>query len=797
MIINSIYIENFRGFKTGKPFSFNQKSFILLSASNGKGKTTIIDAIEWCLTGKIGRLSNSYNTRSTNDTERKKNVAGILKNKNCDKDAKVKVVLNIIYKEETYTIERTQKKDKLNVNASKILVNGSEEKAQEFLNDFVDKNFYNYYFCDVQKTFNLLSKKRSELSDVFEEFISDYSREENIIQNLSVFKDDVDRRIEEFTLKRVSKDVIQNYESILVKYSKEPSLIAYNNTAMYSEELLDSTKMSIEKMSDQLDMLYKCGYNEVSSILKKISTDEKNKANKVLLSSMLEIMTNNRDKIEEAIKLEFQNNYSKIDDVFNECEKLKQLRLNQENIHLHLKVIYELGNSKFTEEYYSKVKKSINETIKQIEILNDEINILTDGNEIIDTLATIINKKKGLLEYRNDLKKKNALIDCPICGSSEFSEMDDDNILKTAEEYMGKYNQLIVSKKAELESMKKNKQLSYDRMLKTANSVIAETIGILEQRIVNLNTLKIETFDFFTNFNKLNKENSLKYSLENLTEEEFIADEIQVLLNNFYSEEQINLFRKDYNILLDLLGYKKSSDEHEKGTYTRVVSLSNGCPEILEFSTALLTEKINSLKSYISNSEYLSAQELLGTSLSNNKRIEDEIKILLSLKTKAQDKANEILDLVSKLKKKEYENVGPFLHKFYKKLSRVQSVKEISLLNEENKISLSDEKSKSLMNVLSNGQLSVFMLAYFLGGAISRTENTKFKVYFIDDLTACMDDINMLAFIDFLKYLLKEENRFMEQIFFVTCDDRIRRLIEYKLKGGGIQFEEIGESAFA
>ena len=50
------------------------------------------------------------------------------------------------------------------------------------------------------------------------------------------------------------------------------------------------------------------------------------------------------------------------------------------------------------------------------------------------------------------------------------------------------------------------------------------------------------------------------------------------------------------------------------------------------------------------------------------------------------------------------------------------------------------------MNVLSNGQISVFMLAHFFAGINARNEREKMKVYFIDDLTACMDDVNMLAF---------------------------------------------------
>ena len=97
--------------------------------------------------------------------------------------------------------------------------------------------------------------------------------------------------------------------------------------------------------------------------------------------------------------------------------------------------------------------------------------------------------------------------------------------------------------------------------------------------------------------------------------------------------------------------------------------------------------------------------------------------------------------------------------------------------------------------ILSNGQISVFLLAYFFAGINVRNEREKMKIFFIDDLTACMDDVNMLAFIDLLKYQLSSKET-MEQLFFVTCDNRISRLIKYKMNGHGIELRELVESDF-
>ena len=70
------------------------------------------------------------------------------------------------------------------------------------------------------------------------------------------------------------------------------------------------------------------------------------------------------------------------------------------------------------------------------------------------------------------------------------------------------------------------------------------------------------------------------------------------------------------------------------------------------------------------------------------------------------------------------------------------------------------------------------------------------KIYFIDDLTSCMDDVNMLSFLDLLKYLLKDKEGPIDQLFFVTCDDRIERLLCYKMEGCDIPYIKLSEKNF-
>lgn len=147
------------------------------------------------------------------------------------------------------------------------------------------------------------------------------------------------------------------------------------------------------------------------------------------------------------------------------------------------------------------------------------------------------------------------------------------------------------------------------------------------------------------------------------------------------------------------------------------------------------------------------------------------------------------------LSKDEYDKIGQTLGKFYNKLIRVDNNDGIKIVLENGGISLVDNNGKNIVNILSNGQISVFMLAYFFAGINARNKEEKMKIFFIDDLTSCMDDVNMLAFLDLLKYQLSSKKT-MEQLFFVTCDNRISRLFKYKMDGRGIEFKELEEADF-
>ena len=238
MIIQRIRIENFRGF-TYKEIDFENKPVVLLSAANGVGKTTTIDAIEWCLTGNIGRLKTAYKARSTNSVERQKNNNGILKNRDAKSTQMIKVTLWLSNGDEEIKLCREQKKDELEPNLSTVMLEGSEDKAKKFIEEYVGNSFYNYHFCDVQKSFNVQSTKRTDLKELFSEFITNYDSQLQIANNLKIFADDVKRYIEDKEKLKVSQQVIDHYKDELRLKRVHLKTIEYPEIMFYPSETLD------------------------------------------------------------------------------------------------------------------------------------------------------------------------------------------------------------------------------------------------------------------------------------------------------------------------------------------------------------------------------------------------------------------------------------------------------------------------------------------------------------------------------------------------------------------------------
>lgn len=783
---------NFRGFRD-KTIDFNDKSVVLLSAANGIGKTTTVDAIEWCLAGNIGRLKNAFDARSTNDADRKMNTDGILKNRDAEAKAKVKVDLWLFDGGKETILCREQAKDELNPGSSKVTINESEEIAKAFIQKYVGDSFYNFHFCDVQKSFNVQSKKRKDLNDFFGEFITNYDRQKQIAENLDLFAEDVDRYIEDKTEQKIPKKVIEEYEKQLAKAREEAKQVSYPLTVFYPGEKIEIAGLNKEELTAQKTEVKKCGYQVAKEGIYKLVENEALKNQQSVIKKIASYWETKEEYIRRAVKAEFFKNTDAITILETNLRKLKGMSFSRDTIFQDGESVIALEIDGFTQSDFDVDKKEIKEKEKRVKDLSGEIELLSKNNKMLKLLSSLTAKKQVVIEYRDAAFKKNGIVRCPVCGSESFSTMEEDLILKEADEYIRQNGEAVKVKEEDKTLLETEIEKLYQKVINRTKAVVEKETGTLENKISDLKTLKDEIQPYFDEVKKLQKIQKA-INVEELTAEK-VGNLLAAVEKGLLEESQEQEIKESYQQILTVLMYKFENETVQQ-TFAKVKNLITESYVISGFSYDLLVSKINAIDSVLANQTLFDLNQKLEEENKKNQKLDTEIEKLQKLKNIASQRAKDIRTVVEDLSKDEYEKVGPALSKFYNKLIRLNSGDGINIVQENEGISLVDDKGKNIVNVLSNGQISIFMLAHFFAGINARDDREKMKVFFIDDLTACMDDVNMLAFMDLLKYQMSSKAT-MEQLFFITCDDRISKLLKYKLSGRGIELCELSETDFA
>ena len=791
MMIRKIKMINFRGFRD-KVIDFNDKSVVLLSAANGVGKTTTIDAIEWCLTGNIGRLKTAFDTRSTNEVDRKMNNDGILKNRDAGVKEKISVVLWLDDGEKEIILCREQISDELNPGVSKVTIDENEEKAKKFIQEYVGDSFYNFHFCDVQKSFNVQSKKRKDMKDLFGEFITNYDETKQIAENLDVFAEDVDRYIDDKAKQKISPEVIKTHEEQLAKVREDAKQIRYPEAIFYADEKMEIANLNKEELIAQKEELKNCGYQMVNERLSKLIENEALKNQQSIIKELDSYWKTKEKSIRCAVKNGFWENTDKISTLEMKLKKLKNLSLTKDTILQDGESVIALKIEGFMQSDFDRDKKAIEEKENLIKELCGEIELLTKNNKILGLLSSLYAHKQVMIEYRDAAINENSTVRCPVCGSESFATMDAELILKEADDYIKQNGEAVKAKEIKKTSLQTEVDVLYQKIINCIKIIVEKETNTLQTEISNLKALKDEMQPYFDAVKKLRKTEK-EINVEELTAEK-IGELLTIVDNKILEESKEQNIRDSYQQILTVLGYEFKNETIEQ-TYAKVKNLITKFFKVSNFSYDVLVSKLNAIDSVLANQTLSDLNQILEEEKKKNQKLDVEIEKLEKLKGIASQRAKDIRDIVEKLSKDEYEKVGPTIGKFYNKLARFNSSDGINIVQQNDGISLVDNKNKNIVNILSNGQISVFMLAYFFAGINARNDREKMKIYFIDDLTACMDDVNMLAFMDLLKYQMSSKAT-MEQLFFVTCDDRISKLLKYKLSGCGIELCELLETDF-
>ena len=792
--IKKVIVNNFRGYKGKETFSFEKdgkiSKLILLTGANGYGKTSLIDAIEWGFTGKISRLIKYLDNRvHSSDKDNKKNNDGLIVNINAEEKI-TEVEIYVLYKGKDILIKRTfegnlQENEVIKGKGSVFSIDCNDKEIKKEIKVKLS-NFDNDNICSYDKNIDLYNKGRKDIYEIFSTLYSDKHKINNIIKNLDESKKYLNNK--KIALNSEIDDIKEKIEyskTLKENYSKNIIDTIYPKDNIYAGEIIlddeNINKVNLDDIRNQIKILSNIRnielLTEISNIVNITRENIKFEKQKELLNIL---------KIKDNIfKRLINSNFIHIKDEITELENIKKYVNNiksYENIVSKVeykdKIISMVGDNNIS---------NIMNVRSNIEDLNKELSLYSEENPTVKVLRYIVDHTKELKEYQS------SHIDCPICGNKDtFKDAEVGNIAKKILGENDIERQNIKSKIRDL------KDKEYNEIIKFKESVAK----YVDEKILNLNN-DLKEKRYIDDIKNLLKDLNMNYN-DNLIltlEEQINKNSIKKIK----SEREIisYIYSKDYSFLSDLTdklnseNYINLSLDNKINILSTIISrISINIFEINEYSKTDINQLDNRIalcNSYINK-------------LKNNKLLED-INLLNKKKlSKIEDlnliekKITTVTSMISKVKKiktedekKQTELIQKPLDSIYRKITRNTNIKKIALTKAKadgsSELDIVDfnNKKTSFANILSAGQLSTLAISIFLAKASLNYENN-IKLYLMDEPIQTMDDLNILSFIDLMKYqVVKNSNHsFIDQVIFSTCDDNLSRLFTYKFESFNI-----------
>lgn len=370
MKLLKLVIKNFLSHNETQ-IDFSNYKILILSGLNGVGKSSIFEAIDWCLFGKCRVDTNKL--RNTNDV------------RNLDK--KVYVSLKFEFNNKIYKIARTLtgSQDIIIYENEKELDIINKTAKQEFIEKLLGTNYILFLYTNYlrQGTLNhfsnlQLAEKKQLLSVIF---------------NFEVFK-------------KCYKKVYKNLQEINSHVS---------NIQFYLNDSTISDTEDINEINKKLDA-YKDKLKSINKDIKKVNIDKINKyiEDEKKVQKMEYDISSNEDKISSKERMIKSNNETidesktKCEHITKKCPFLINTLNNTEDLSADLRSL-KTKNETLSKEY-EIIKESLGESLKDklenYEQLNDEKNSLEvkiKENEIY--IEGYAEKKEKLVKYNDELKK--------------------------------------------------------------------------------------------------------------------------------------------------------------------------------------------------------------------------------------------------------------------------------------------------------------------------------------------------------------------------------------------------------
>ena len=225
----SMQVQNFRIYKGQKNFAFTAEnspdcpaSLVMIYAPNGMGKTSICDALEWALTGRIQRLSDmekliGRSNMLLHNREKYKSVEEYRRNKEY---ALVKLVLRnrAGAQDELQRVVRRNAND-LNVGTFKGTLEGREKPFQNELHwnqiimphDQIEKFVSAIKPSDRYNEWMICVDPNGILQEQYKRRYTEYSEEQKLFKNIEIERDKLVQEQEDLKwVEAVSQELREN-----------------------------------------------------------------------------------------------------------------------------------------------------------------------------------------------------------------------------------------------------------------------------------------------------------------------------------------------------------------------------------------------------------------------------------------------------------------------------------------------------------------------------------------------------------------------------------------------------------
>lgn len=685
-MIENVIIDRFRGFNGLRQFKLFQDNpqkngIILLSGPNGFGKSSFIDAIEWCLTGRIRRLEEQFDKRKEKTTEKQK---GLLRN--TISSGIVSVEIQGAFGEQKIKIRREYdgnkdyddgflgKHTRLIVSSDDNIIIDSRKDANAvldslpFINFNISKFFYDRFVCSQEKTMHVYEKGRGDFYEMFSLFLGGTDEIETIENSIDGYINDRNKKKEKIVglLEQAKqedevlsteigekKDEIEKYKKQLDVLNENlknaldidgiissyPELIIYKGEKLLSELYADIETNKLE--------------SEILLVQKNVLTDIAKVKQEQQLCDRIINFTNNLDS-------KYKYNDFKLSVYIPYKEKSEQVKLCQnvdadllykqkatwenskidvnQNIDSYaeiLKLLYERYEMLYKSniDYYNSKKldcEQLESKMHEYKNLQEHLSTYSKTDSVINALEALIDNLDGFNKYRERSEE------CPLCGCKENFVRKDTELGRNAQQALLKYDEERAILKDNLKKLQEKIEMRISQMSTEIN-------GIIDKRIKKIETL----------IDASNATNNIRYSCTR-----FGLD--FKIINENLLDDKLNELQSQ---IVEIEGYKSRENEilqsllNSNGTLSNIVSKLNNnyCATIDEFMTWNERDKIDALKSCVpifmnKKKEY---ELLIDINDISEKLLQNKINILTKIKDilDGQEEIKKIRELIQSCNK--------------------------------------------------------------------------------------------------------------------------------------------------